>query len=69
MAGHGWTFITNELVLCNEIVGFGCFREDEQAEDANDFEKSDIKIWLRNWVKKNGIMFTKKENKNESAAS
>ena len=58
-----WTAIKPNLFLCDENVGRSCFREDRQAEDANNYEKSDIKVWLDNWAIENGIVFTKGEQK------
>lgn len=55
MTGHTWTVISEDTALCNDIVGKTCFRSDWRSEDANNYEKSDIKKWLANWVNKNGI--------------
>lgn len=52
---YEWTLIDDDLAICNEIVGQTCFRDDADARDANDYEKSDIKKWLANWVLENGI--------------
>ena len=57
LAGCAWTILTNDLVLCDEGIGKTCFREDYKATDANDYEKSDIKKWLYDWAKENGIEF------------
>ncbi|MBR6252749.1 MAG: hypothetical protein IKR04_02805 [Clostridia bacterium] len=55
LAWHAWTVISDELALCDDIVGHTFFREDMKAEDANNYEKSDIKKWLENWAAENGI--------------
>lgn len=49
MFGYNWTIITDNLMLCDDIVGKTVFREDWEAKDANDYEASDIKKWLENW--------------------
>lgn len=54
-AGHVWTMIADNMALCDEGVGYTCFRADWQAPDANDYEKSDVKKWLERWAKEKGI--------------
>lgn len=61
VANRMWTAIKPDLFLCDEIVGRSCFREDRQAKDVNDYEKSDVKVWLEEWAVKNGIEFTKEQ--------
>ena len=56
LAGHTWTVIADDLVLCDDIVGHACFRKDRKAKDANDYEASDIKKWLEAWAAENGIV-------------
>ena len=56
LAGHTWTVIADDLVLCDDIVGYACFRKDHNAKDANDYEASDVKKWLENWAVENGIV-------------
>ena len=48
---YTWTVISKNILLCDDIVGYTCFREDWRVDDANDYEKSDIKKWLENWWK------------------
>lgn len=48
--GYEWTVISKELALCDEVVGKHAFREDWQAEDANDYEQSDVKRFLEEWL-------------------
>ena len=55
LAGHTWTVISDDMALCDEFVGFTCFRKDRDAEDANVYEASDVKKWLENWAAENGI--------------
>lgn len=58
LAGHTWTVLNDEMALCDECVGRTCFRKDEQAPDANNYDTSDIKAWLYNWAEENMIYFT-----------
>lgn len=51
-----WTVISGNMVLCDTGVGTHCFREDWQAPDANDYEKSDVKRWLEDWAKERRII-------------
>ena len=55
MAGYTWTVIADGLAICDRIVGRTAFRKDWKAEDANDYEKSDVKKWLENWAKEKGL--------------
>lgn len=55
-AGHTWTVIPGNMVLCDTGVGTHCFRKDWQAPDANDYEKSDVKKWLEDWAKEKGVI-------------
>ena len=54
-AGYAWTMIAPDMALCDDVVGQTCFRKDWQAPDANDYEKSDVKVWLEKWAQDNGI--------------
>lgn len=60
LAGHDWTVISDTMVLCDESIGYHCFREDWKAPDANDYEKSDVKRFLESWAAENGIICEKK---------
>ena len=55
LAGYTWTVIAEDIILCDEIVGHTAFKKDWKAQDANVYEKSDIKAWLKNWAKEKGI--------------
>lgn len=44
-----WTVISNKLILCNEIIAKRPFRKDWRTDNANDYNKSDIKQWLEDW--------------------
>lgn len=44
-----WTVISERYAICNTVIGQHCFREDWKAEDANDYEKSDVKKYLERW--------------------
>lgn len=41
--------VSNELAFCKTDIGKHCFREDYQAKDANDYEKSDVKKFIDEW--------------------
>lgn len=49
---HTWTVITKDYALCDTTICNMPFREDWQAQDANDYEKSDIKKFLKDWYLK-----------------
>ena len=51
--GYTFTIISNKLALCDEAIAKMAFREDWEAKDANDYEKSDIKKFLDNWFREN----------------
>ena len=55
MAGYSWTVIGEGLALCNQCVGQTAFRKEWHADDANDYDASDIKKWLAEWAANNGI--------------
>ena len=55
LAGDMWTMIGDGLALCDDVVGNCAFRKNWKAQDANIYEKSDIKKWLENWAEENGI--------------
>lgn len=43
--------ISDELAFCLEDIGQCCFRKDDNASDANDYEKSDVKKFVDQWFK------------------
>ena len=47
--GKYFYIITDELEFCQTAIGTREFREDWKAEDANDYEKSDIKKFVDCW--------------------
>lgn len=49
--GFTWTVISDKYVLCDDKIGDHCFRKDWQAEDANVYEKSDVKKYVEGWLK------------------
>ena len=61
IAGYIWTVVietTDEIVaLCDDSIGVTAFHNDWKADDANDFEKSDIKKYLYKWAEQKGITF------------
>lgn len=56
IANRDWTVISRDLVLSDEPIGEYAFREDWKAEDANDYNASDVKKYLENWANENGIV-------------
>lgn len=44
--------ITRSAAFCLEDIGQCCFREDYEANDANDYEVSDVKKFIDAWFKK-----------------
>ncbi len=52
LAGYTWTVVSEDMALCDNIIGRTFFREDWKATDASVYEASDIKKWLDRWVKK-----------------
>ena len=50
-----WTVISKDLALCDSFIGTMPFRSDWQAEDANIYDKSDIKKWLDSWARERGL--------------
>lgn len=51
VVGYDWTVISDNMMLCDDVIGHTYFRKDWRAEDANVYEKSDIKKWLEKWLK------------------
>lgn len=49
--GYEWDVIGDNLALCRTIVGECAFRKCLKADDANNYETSDIKKWLNDWWK------------------
>ena len=52
-AGYTWTIISNDKALCDDVIGYSVFREDWEAEDANNYEASDVKKYLERWFAEN----------------
>ena len=52
---HIFTVISEKYALCNDSIGDHCFREDWKAKDANDYKKSDVKIYIESWAKEHGL--------------
>ncbi len=57
IAGYTWTILSENIALCDQIVGTSFFREDSDASDKNDYEKSDIRRWIYAWANMNLIKF------------
>lgn len=53
LAGHTWTVISDQYILCDDIVGEYVFRNDWKDSYSNDYEKSDVKKFLEDWFDKN----------------
>lgn len=51
-----WIVISKDKVLCDRAVGRMPFCEGRKAPDANDYEKSDVKVWLEKWALEKGII-------------
>ena len=49
--GYAWTVILGKYALCDSIIAQKQFREDWKADDANDYEKSDVKKYIEDWLK------------------
>ena len=60
IADYVWTVIANDLILCDNIVMYSCFREDWHAEDANNYEASDVKKKLEKWAMEHSIITQRK---------
>jgi len=56
VAGYSWTVIGEGVALCDQCVGQTAFRAGWRANDANDYEASDVKKWLERWCAENGIV-------------
>lgn len=55
-SGKRFEVIDNETAFCLEDIGTCAFRKDWRAEDANNYEKSDVKKFIDDWfdqVRKN----------------
>ncbi len=50
--GHTFTRITEDMLLCDEFICKMTFRKDWQADNANDYEASDVKTFLDKWLEK-----------------
>lgn len=50
--GKEFEIILNNLAFCTANIGYHCFREDRRADDANDYEKSDVKKFVDEWFEK-----------------
>ena len=44
--------ISENLAFCKSDIGHHCFREDWEAEDANDYEVSDVKEFVDEWFER-----------------
>lgn len=56
IAGHAWTAISTELLLCDQEIGKYSFRWNRSVDDANNFQNSDIRKYLNTWAHEKGII-------------
>lgn len=49
---NSFTYLGEGLALCDNIVGNCAFREDWEASDTNDYEASDVKKYVDDWLGK-----------------
>ncbi len=50
--GHSFTIISDTYALCDDMIGECAFRKDSEAENANEYEASDIKRYVETWFEK-----------------
>lgn len=50
-SGLTWIIISSDYAQCTNIIFKSVFREDWEADDANDYEASDVKKRLDEWFK------------------
>ena len=50
LKNYVWIVISERYAICDTAIGCHCFREDWTADDANDYEKSDVKKYLERWL-------------------
>lgn len=53
LGNHNFTMISDKYALCDNSVGHCCFRGDKKAGNANDYEASDVKKFIEDWLEKN----------------
>lgn len=56
LADEQWIVISKDKALCDRIIGKMHFRKYWEEPDANDYEKSDVKIWLEKWAVEKGVI-------------
>ena len=49
---YAFTIISDEYALCDDIIGDSPFRENDKADNADDYEASDIKKYVDDWFEK-----------------
>lgn len=54
--GTMFVAISKDMLLCKDKIGYCCFRKNFEAEDANVYEKSDVKNYIDDWAKEKGIL-------------
>lgn len=54
VGGEMWTVVDEDLALCNRNIKYMKFAK---KSECNDYEKSDIKVFLDKWAKDTGLVF------------
>lgn len=52
LKGYTWTIVSKDYALCDTTICKKPFRKDWRAQDANDYEKSEVKEFLEDWYLK-----------------
>ena len=52
LMGEKYEIVSSNIAFCLSDIGIRCFREDNKADDANDYKKSDVKKYVDKWFKK-----------------
>jgi len=60
--GQKFEIISNDKAFCLDDIGQCAFREDWRADDANNYEKSDVKKFIDEWFEKSIEEVNSKEN-------
>ena len=50
--GHSFTIISDTYALCDDVIGKCAFCKDSKAENANEYETSDVKKFIDDWFEK-----------------
>ena len=47
-----FTAISNNLALCDESIGISTYSHEKDAEKASDYEYSEVKAFIENWLER-----------------